>query len=145
MSRRWQDARASREPQATKSAFLYKITADRRGDSSDDSSACVSRAAGRAFGRARLLPGLGVFPGDGSDESLSARALPRAIAAWSFCDAASIAALASKCSSSAPDGATFADDRRLATRFQDIVTLWQRKYRLCSTINPSGESSAVYA
>ena len=58
--------------------------------------------------------------------------LPRAIAAWSFADAAATAALPAKCSSSAPFGATFADDRRLATRFQDIVTLWQRKYRrLC--------------
>ncbi len=44
---------------------------------------------------------------------------------WSFADAAATAALPAKCSSSAPFGATFADDRRLATRFQDIaVTNW---------------------
>jgi hypothetical protein len=47
--------------------------------------------------------------------------LPRAIAAWSFADAAATAALPAKCSSSAPPGTIFADDRRLATRFQDIV------------------------
>ena len=97
--------------------------------SSDElSSACVSSAAaGRAFGRARRPRcGRGVFPGDGSEESLSARALPRAIAAWSFADAAATAALPSKCLSSAPTGATFTDDRRRATRFQDIVALWQR-------------------
>ena len=56
-----------------------------------------------------LLPGLGVFPGDGSEESLSARALPRAIAAWSFADAAS-----SSSNVVGRLGATFADDRREA-------------------------------
>ncbi len=67
-------------------------------------------------------------------------------AAISFADAASIAALASKCSPSAPFGATFADDRRLATRFQDIVLCRASLSHLaaqCSTINPSGDSRAV--